>query len=486
MSGTNDNTGSAYTFFAVSDLTPKVTTWDPTKGLIHSRVSNWDGTCNSTDPSGCVAGAIVTATSKLHPDAAVPYTILYTSGSSTTSDGKFYILNVDEGDYVAVSASSPGWGFQTRTYVTHANSVSENQVKGTALPVVAANASNSGTGPLATLTATETSGTFSGSIKYTNDLSDPTSSPTVHSFFESSPSSPLVLPLSSGNTTLKYYACNSHNICGNVGTSSYSVYSVAANESGTGSGTLSSSTTGVSCSSGTSCSGNLLGGTSAVITAAAAPGSTLSSWSGCTSVSGNQCNLTVSSNSTVTATFTPSVQNLLTTYAQGAGSGSVSSNPGGISYSYPAANTGSATLASAALTANANTGSTATWSGSCDSTTGNGSATATCSISSMNVPKTATATFSPLSCGNEIVSIAGTSYYYDTIHEAFFGVNADGQSIRMQAVDITESPNYAGSNSINLQGGFDCNYGSNSGFTTIHGIMTFGGGSVTVENVIVQ
>jgi hypothetical protein len=104
----------------------------------------------------------------------------------------------------------------------------------------------------------------------------------------------------------------------------------------------------------------------------------------------------------------------------------------------------------------------------------------------MNVPKTATATFSPLSCGNEIVSIAGTSYYYDTIHEAFFGVNADGQSIRMQAVDITESPSYAGSNSINLQGGFDCNYGSNSGFTTIHGIMTFGGGSVTVENVIVQ
>ncbi len=136
VSSTSNNTGSAYTLLSSSDITnfqAKGLSFSSTTGLIHSRVANWDGTCNSSVTSGCVSGAVVTAASRLHPNT--PYTVVYTNGSAiggtaTASDGKFYVENVEEGDYVTVTASYSGWGFQTRTYVGHANAVSENKVQG--------------------------------------------------------------------------------------------------------------------------------------------------------------------------------------------------------------------------------------------------------------------------------------------------------------------------------------------------------------------
>ena len=70
-------------------------------------------------------------------------------------------------------------------------------------------------------------------------------------------------------------------------------------------GTVISSTGGINC--GLACltqtSTPIASGTSVVLTPTAAPGYTFSSWTGCTSVAGNDCNVTMNVNKTVTATF---------------------------------------------------------------------------------------------------------------------------------------------------------------------------------------
>ena len=100
----------------------------------------------------------------------------------------------------------------------------------------------------------------------------------------------------------------------------------------------------------------------------------------------------------VDVTFTR-IPRTLTANANGAGAGTVSSNVGGISYTYPTKNTGQATLddgTAVTVTATAAPGSTVAWGGACDSTAGGGSGVATCTINSMNSAKTVTATFTQI------------------------------------------------------------------------------------------
>lgn len=67
-------------------------------------------------------------------------------------------------------------------------------------------------------------------------------------------------------------------------------------------GTIVSSPAGISC--GATCSAAFTTGTSVALTATANTGHSFGGWgSGCTSTSGNTCNVTMNSNITVTATF---------------------------------------------------------------------------------------------------------------------------------------------------------------------------------------
>lgn len=142
--------------------------------------------------------------------------------------------------------------------------------------------------------------------------------------------------------------------------------SLTYTRAGTGLGTVLISPGAISCP--TSCSATMPLGTSVTLTAASATTSTFTGWSGdCTGT--NNCTVTMSQARSVTATFNAGPQ-LLTVTRSGAGIGSVSSNPAGISCgadcteSYPA-NT------SVTLTATANTGSTfAGWTGEGCSGTG--------------------------------------------------------------------------------------------------------------------
>ena len=81
------------------------------------------------------------------------------------------------------------------------------------------------------------------------------------------------------------------------------VLTVNKTGAGSGNGSVSSSPAGISC--GTDCSEPYDSGTSVTLTASAAGGATFAGWSGCNTVSGATCTVTMSAARTVTATLQP-------------------------------------------------------------------------------------------------------------------------------------------------------------------------------------
>src|SRR5205823_5100578 len=104
-------------------------------------------------------------------------------------------------------------------------------------------------------------------------------------------------------------------------------FTLAVSPQGTGSGTVTSSPTGINC--GATCSASFASGTQVTLTATPARGSTFDGWTGGGCASTNPCTLTLTANTTVTARF--SVRRVtLSVFRQGLGSGTVASSPAGI------------------------------------------------------------------------------------------------------------------------------------------------------------
>ncbi len=156
--------------------------------------------------------------------------------------------------------------------------------------------------------------------------------------------------------------------------------SLSVIRSGAGSGTVSSSPSGISC--GTACSHAFTYGASVTLTATASAGSKFTGWSGACSGTA-ACKVTMSAAQSVTATF--ALTKTLTVKKTGNGSGTVASTTPGIkcgstcSYAFVSGT-------KVTLTAKASSGSKfAGWSGPC-------SGTGVCKVT-MNVARTVTATF---------------------------------------------------------------------------------------------
>ncbi len=80
-------------------------------------------------------------------------------------------------------------------------------------------------------------------------------------------------------------------------------YTLSVNKSGTGSGLVSSSPSGINC--GTICSASFVHGTTVTLTAVPSAGSSFSGWSGACSGAAAQCFITMDGNRSVTASFSP-------------------------------------------------------------------------------------------------------------------------------------------------------------------------------------
>ena len=157
---------------------------------------------------------------------------------------------------------------------------------------------------------------------------------------------------------------------------------LTVSKNGTGTGSVTSAPSGVSC--GTVCSASYPSGGSVTLTATAASGSSFTGWSGdCTGT--GTCTVTMDGDHSVTANF-QLVRPTLTVTKAGNGSGKVTSSPAGIN----CGSICSATFqlgASVTLKASPAVGSRFTgWSGDCAGTNAN------CKLK-LTVNRAATATF---------------------------------------------------------------------------------------------
>ena len=164
------------------------------------------------------------------------------------------------------------------------------------------------------------------------------------------------------------------------------LYTLTTGKSGDGAGTVSSAPAGIDC--GSDCAEPYAEGTVVTLTASSTQGSVFAGWSGGGCSGTGTCTVTMNGDTTVTADFTPAFS--LTVARQGAGSGSVGSDPAGIncgtecSFSF-------ITGVQVTLTATPNQNSAfAGWTG-CDSTSDN-----TCTVT-MVTDKYVYASFSPAS-----------------------------------------------------------------------------------------
>jgi len=87
-------------------------------------------------------------------------------------------------------------------------------------------------------------------------------------------------------------------------------------------------------------------------------------------------------------------------------------------------------------------------------------------------------------CHNPAVRLAGTLSYYAGIQLAYDAASA-GQTVLMQGLDFTETPDLNRAIPVRLAGGYACDYTANPGFTTIHGMLTISNGSAAIDNLII-
>jgi hypothetical protein len=225
--------------------------------------------------------------------------------------------------------------------------------------------------------------------------------------------------------------------CGTAATVT-TTFTLAVSKSGTGSGTVTSSPAGINC--GATCSGTYNSGTSVVLTAAAASGSTFAGWSGGGCTGTGTCTVAITGATTVTArfnstsTFALDVSVVVQATATGSASGQVVSNPAGIDCGADCSeNYSSGTLVT--LTPLPGTGSVfAGWTGNSDCK--DGSVT-------MNANKSCTANFA-LNQALLSVTINGNGTVDSTAggmtctSNCTFGV-ALGSTITLRATPSTES-----------------------------------------------
>ncbi len=99
-----------------------------------------------------------------------------------------------------------------------------------------------------------------------------------------------------------------------------------------------------------------------------------------------------------------------------------------------------------------------------------------------------TATFDDytgLLCTNPPFSIDGAMWNYPTI-EAAYNALTTGDSLQIRALSFTEILNLTQGMSVQISGGYSCDYSTIAGFTTLNGTLTISGSTVTIENLILQ
>lgn len=182
---------------------------------------------------------------------------------------------------------------------------------------------------------------------------------------------------------------------------------------GAGAGTVTSTPAGINC--GSTCSANFSPGTSVALTPVAASGSIFAGWSGCTSISGTTCNVTMNATKSVAATF--NIQT--TTYPLTitiSGSGSVTSAPAGINCGVTCSYTFNGGQSVTLTPTPANGYYFSSWSGAC-------AGSEACTVT-MDGAKTVNANFTAIPGGHSVLSVTKTGL--GSVTSAPVGINCSG------------------------------------------------------------
>jgi hypothetical protein len=77
--------------------------------------------------------------------------------------------------------------------------------------------------------------------------------------------------------------------------------------------------------------------------------------------------------------------------------------------------------------------------------------------------------------------------YYPHIGDAYAEISSlSCPYMRLQAITFAENPTLSKDSILFLYGGYECNFVSQPGFSTINGSLTISGGPVTVDNIIIK
>jgi hypothetical protein len=117
------------------------------------------------------------------------------------------------------------------------------------------------------------------------------------------------------------------------------------------------------------------------------------------------------------------------------------------------------------------------WSGACTAPSGD------CDLY-MDDDKAVTATFDTDKEHSVRIDLPEIKHY-PSILDAYSSA-ATGDIIKAWGTDFTEILLLDKGKTVTLKGGFDSTYSTNSGVTTLHGVLTIGTGSVKIENLIIQ
>lgn len=210
---------------------------------------------------------------------------------------------------------------------------------------------------------------------------------------------------------------------------------LSVSKNGNGAGTVTSSPSGINC--GSACSATFSNGASVTLTAAPASTSRFAGWSGACSGT-SACTVTMSEARSVTATFELRPTYQLSVSKIGSGSGTVTSDPGGISCGSTCAANFPENATVTLLAVPANGSRFVGWSGAC---TGTGS----CSVT-MSEARTVAAEFAPLPQHQLTVQRLGTGA--GTVTSSPAGINCgsacaasffEGAQVTLAATPISGS-----------------------------------------------
>jgi subtilisin family serine protease len=166
----------------------------------------------------------------------------------------------------------------------------------------------------------------------------------------------------------------------------------------------------------------------------------------------------------------------LTVTVTGSGSGTVTSSPPGIACAAGTCQAGFSNGARVTLTA-LPTGNSlfAGWSGACGDPSG------VCTVT-VSGPTEVGATFTPL----YPVRLAGPPALYFPSLQAAYNAATDGSTIQAKGIVLEENPVLARPITVSLEGGYDGNYDSPTGFTFLKGSLTVESGKLIVDRLAVR